>query len=195
MNRTQLNAQIAQIKNATSIGENTAERIGTVLESLTTLIFDEAFQGAVFRGSETTKIAEVNSWLDDVSFANTESDLKKIGRCKIYVEGVNLEVYNFVLSWASEEGSQMVFGNVGIVNNGNNIAVGGGNFNIIYRYKQNKKWGKWLYVTGVAPTQQDAAYINVGGKLYEVDREKAIAAGLYKEVSTKQEGELTNGTE
>ena len=153
MDRTELNAQIAQIKNATSIGENTAERIGTVLESFAALIFDEAFQGTSFCGSQTAKISEVNNWLDNVSFVNTEANLKKIGRCKLFSEGANIEVYNFVLSFASAEGSQLAFGNIAPTNNGAAITISGSQFNILYRIKNKGAWGKWMNVAGTTTAQ------------------------------------------
>ena len=85
----------------------------------------------------------LNTWLDAVAFSSSEDEIKKLGRCRLFCDGVNLECYNYIVGFASNTGIQTVSGpcNLTTDNRVNHSSVL--TFNQVYRTKQNGVWGNW----------------------------------------------------
>lgn len=82
----------------------------------------------------------LNAWLDKISFVAGTDD-KYIGRCKLGCDGVNVECYNYVCSWADNIGVQQIMGAASIREDGN-VNYGTGH-NILFRIHENGEWGQW----------------------------------------------------
>ena len=82
----------------------------------------------------------LNAWLDKISFVAGTDD-KYIGRCKLGCDGVNVECYNYVCSWADNIGVQQIMGAASIGDDGN-VNYGTGH-NILFRIHENGEWGQW----------------------------------------------------
>lgn len=85
-------------------------------------------------------IGMLNVWLDNVKF-ELSTQQKYMGRCKLHADGVDIECYNFVKDWASNAGSQMVFGSVDLSDEGKVIIRG--TFRILVREYSGGAWGRW----------------------------------------------------
>lgn len=94
-------------------------------------------------GSERTEeiTKKFNDWLDGVEFTNAADAIKYQGRCRLGVDGRNVEAYNFILSYAANSGSQLVEGACKIGADGR--LVYDTKFNLFHRTKTGGTWGAW----------------------------------------------------
>ena len=88
----------------------------------------------------TAVVKALNAWLDNISFVAGTDD-KYIGRCKLGCDGVNVECYNYVCSWADNIGVQQIMGAASIGEDGK-VNYGTGH-NILFRLHENGEWGQW----------------------------------------------------
>lgn len=99
----------------------------------------------LFIGNFTTA-KEFNVYLDAKITQDSDSIIKHEGRCKALINGINVEVYNFVSNIANKNITQVVFGSVGIDSSGSvemNTPNSDNNFNIITRCFINGVATKW----------------------------------------------------
>ena len=100
----------------------------------------------LFIGNFTTA-KEFNVYLDAKITQDSDSIIKHEGRCKALINGINVEVYNFVSSIANKNITQVVFGSVDIDSSGsikmNILNSDNSNFNIIIRCFINGVATKW----------------------------------------------------
>lgn len=82
-----------------------------------------------------------NSWLDAITF-NLDTDAKYIGRCKTGWDGINVECYNYICSWADHIGVQQLTGAVRIDDDGK-VAPTTTTQNVLFRTYKDKAWGAW----------------------------------------------------
>lgn len=128
----------------------------------------------LFIGNFTTA-KEFNVYLDAKITQDSDSIIKHEGRCKALINGINVEVYNFVSSIANKNITQVVFGSVDIDSSGSikmNIPNSdNSNFNIIIRCFINGVATKWslYYETELStkiPTAQADYTSNTNAKEY-----------------------------
>lgn len=149
MNKNTIDSKIAQIKNATEVGENTAERVGDALQAIAENMANDAYYGSQYTGNEQMTLAELNEWLDNVKFENTDEARAKIGYCKMYAVGINVDVHNIILSWTDNTGGQLVCGCVKISESGKNLEIDDEHqYRRVYRVYDGSKWGYWQLLDG-----------------------------------------------
>lgn len=81
-----------------------------------------------------------NAWLDGITF-DMQTDVKYIGRCKLFWDGVNIECYNYVCSWADRTGVQQMTGAVKIGDDGR--VDTSTTHNVLYRTYKDGQWSAW----------------------------------------------------
>lgn len=82
----------------------------------------------------------LNTWLDGITFT-AGSDEMYMGRCKLICDGVNVECYNYVCSWADNIGIQQIMGAAAVGTNGK--VNYGSEHNILFRTREKGTWGAW----------------------------------------------------
>lgn len=107
-----------------------------------------------------TVMQMLNKWLGNIKF-NEKTDQIYMGRCKLHVDGADIENYNFVTEWAAHKGVQMVFGPVDTDDDGNIIVVD--TFKILCRKYANGEWTAWKEYGGldleeITPEEIDAMW-------------------------------------
>lgn len=111
-----------------------------------------------------------NAWFDEITF-NVETDPKYIGRCKLFWDGVNIECYNYVCSWAEQTGVQQLTGSVKIGDDGR--VDMSNTHSILYRTYENGEWSEWhsySIKTIVKLAQQADQYASTPIDNEEIDR-------------------------
>lgn len=89
--------------------------------------------------SRNQKILEnFRNWLDEIDFSSSG---KHIGHCRVSLDGRNGDVYNYVFSYASKYGVQVVKGGFGIDADGKIGTING--YNVLYRVLNNGSVGEW----------------------------------------------------
>ena len=84
----------------------------------------------------------LNAWLNNVMFENTENEIKKLGRCRLLCDGINLECYNYIISFDNKSGIQTISGPCDLTSD-NKIIHTSLTYNQIYRTRENGNWNNW----------------------------------------------------
>ena len=84
----------------------------------------------------------LNAWLNNVMFENTENEIKKLGRCRLLCDGINLECYNYIISFGNKSGIQTISGPCDLTSD-NKIIHTSLTYNQIYRTRENGNWNNW----------------------------------------------------
>lgn len=130
-------------------------------ESVSQLVGNDRYQAVKNLG---------NAWLDGITF-DMQTDVKYIGRCKLFWDGVNIECYNYVCSWADQTGVQQLTGAVRIGDDGK--AEVSTMQNVLFRTYQDGVWSAWQsYNTEYLAklTQQADVYANSPIGSEEIDK-------------------------
>ena len=96
----------------------------------------------------------LNKWLDNVAFTNTEDEIKKLGRCRLFCDGINIECYNYIVGFDGPNGIQTVSGPCDLMVN-NKINYVSLEYNQIYRTKHDGVWGNWKKASNSIILSQD----------------------------------------
>ena len=86
-------------------------------------------------------LGDLTNWPDFNDKLNAISDKKYMGRCRARVDGVTVEVYQFINSFSSKDYTQMIFGNVSA--GGSGVTFTPNKFSIIYRQFKESAWTEW----------------------------------------------------
>lgn len=120
-------------------------------------------------GRHEYTIKKLNEWLDGVSFT-TENPRHHavLGRCKVYIDGVDCEVYNQVISYANDMGMQFT---LGALHKGSDTALTTSwQFCICYRVKASGTWNAWNEISA------DTIYTKSDGEALAQSLGKTISA-------------------
>ena len=96
--------------------------------------------GVTTTGTErnTEIINNMNTWLNGVTFGR---DSKLIGHCKIYCDGRNGDVYNYVFSYSNNAGVQVLIGGFYVKSDGTIEYCNG--YKTLCRTCSGGTWGEW----------------------------------------------------
>ena len=86
-------------------------------------------------------LGNLANWPEFNDKLNAISGQKYMGRCRARVDGVTVEVYQFINSFSSKDYTQMIFGNVSAGSSG--VTFTPNKFSIIYRQYKENAWSAW----------------------------------------------------
>lgn len=86
-------------------------------------------------------LGDLANWPDFNDKLNAISDKKYMGRCRARVDGVTVEVYQFINSFSKVDYTQMLFGNVSAGSSG--VTFTPNKFSILYRQYKDSAWSAW----------------------------------------------------
>lgn len=86
-------------------------------------------------------LGDLTNWQDFNTKLNAISGQKYMGRCRAKVDGVTVEVYQFINNFEKNDYTQMLFGNVSA--GGSGVIFTPDDFSIIYRQYTEGAWTEW----------------------------------------------------
>lgn len=87
-------------------------------------------------------LGDIPDWPTFSNILNTLSAQKYMGRCRAKIDGVTVEVYQFINSFSKKDYTQVLLGNVSPGENGQ-VKFTATHFNIINRQYTNGAWSAW----------------------------------------------------
>ena len=119
-------------------------RVNTNAEKIADLLY--LVQGRSEKSSAYTDpfitLGDIPDWPTFSNILNSLSAQKYMGRCRAKIDGVTVEVYQFINSFSEQDYTQVLLGNVSPGENGQ-VRFTANHFNIIHRQYNGVAWSAW----------------------------------------------------